>query len=72
MVIKAKNAPLQNGAQFLLGATGITIGTINLQGQAEIKGEIWKVAARKPIGINKKIRVLNVTGLMLEVEEVKN
>ncbi|WP_035915211.1 NfeD family protein [Legionella lansingensis] len=72
MTVKSRKRKLQHGVGTLLGAEGRTLGPINLQGQAVIKGEIWAVHARQPIATNKRIKVVATNGLQLEVEETNN
>lgn len=69
MVVKSRQQIVKNGLVVLVGAGGRTLGDVNLQGQAVIRGEIWNVHAKHPIAADKKIRVISTTGLLLEVEE---
>ena len=69
MAIKVRRQRVRNGLIVLLGAKGRTLGEINLQGQAVIRGEIWSVYAKKPIKADKSIKVVLISGLLLEIEE---
>lgn len=71
MAIKSRRHDVQHGLSILVGAEGRTIETINLQGQAIIRGEIWQVQSNYPIAKDKKIKVIAASGLLLEVEEMK-
>lgn len=68
-LVKSRQQKLRNGLRTLIGATGRTLGPINLKGQAVIRGEIWSVHARVPIAGDKTIRVVQAIGLLLEIEE---
>lgn len=70
MVFRAQRRRTVIGLSTLIGSTGRALGEINLEGLAVIRGEIWSVHAKTPISINKKIKVINVDGLYLEVKEV--
>nr|WP_051078223.1 nodulation protein NfeD [Legionella shakespearei] len=69
MAFKARKQKVNNGLIMLVGAKGRTLGDINLNGQAVIRGEIWSVYSKKPIAADKPIKVLLTHGLLLEVEE---
>jgi membrane-bound serine protease (ClpP class) len=68
-VVKSRGQEARNGLLTLIGASGRTLDSINLQGQAVIRGEIWRVQSKKPIAANANIRVIQAKGLLLEVEE---
>lgn len=69
VLMKAKRKAVKNGLDLLVGAQGRALGEINLEGQAVIRGEIWQVKSKYPISADRKIRVLQASGLTLEVEE---
>lgn len=69
--IRARKKRLKTGMSGLLGFEGRTLESINLQGQAVIKGQIWRVQAREFIAADHPIRVIATKGLRLEVEEKK-
>ncbi|WP_045097734.1 NfeD family protein [Legionella fallonii] len=68
MVIKSKRQTIKNGLVMLVGARGRTLSEVNPRGQAVIRGEIWSVYAKKPIEVNKKVKVIQTSGLWLEVD----
>lgn len=69
MAFKARKQKVNNGLIMLVGAKGRTLGDINLDGQAVIRGEIWSVYSKTPIAQDKPIKVMLTKGLLLEVEE---
>lgn len=71
MLMKSRRNPILHGTNVLVGATGRTIGGIDLRGQVMIHGEIWEVQAKSPIEANKPVKVLKAEGLLLEVEELE-
>lgn len=71
MAIKARRAPIHHGTNTLIGHTGRTISTVDPEGQAIIRGEIWWVKASQKIDENESIRVIGTDGLKLYVIEDK-
>lgn len=69
MALKARRQGVKHGLVVLMGAKGRTLGDINLEGQAIIRGEIWGVRSKKFIAANKAIKVIGTSGLVLEIEE---
>ncbi len=69
MVVKARRQSVKHGLIVLIGAKGRTLGDINLDGQAFIRGEIWSVHSKKFIAARKPIKVIGTSGLVLEIEE---
>lgn len=69
MVIRVRKKKVRHGLVMLVGAKGRALGDINLEGQSVIRGEIWSVYSKFPIATNRKIKVINASGLRLEVEE---
>ncbi len=72
LALRSRKQPIQHGTTLLIGATGKTLGPIDLQGQALIKGEIWHVYSKQPIQSDAAITVVAVDGLRLEVKGVLN
>jgi membrane-bound serine protease (ClpP class) len=69
MIFKSRKQQVKNGLIMLVGAKGRALGSIDLKGQAIIRGEIWSVYSKLPIDADKNIRVVLTSGLLLEVEE---
>ncbi|WP_454781486.1 NfeD family protein [Legionella sp. WA2022007384] len=69
MVVKARSQSVKHGLIVLIGAKGHTLGNINLEGQAMIRGEIWSVHSKLPIAANTPIKVIGISGLKMEIEE---
>ncbi len=72
VLFKTGRSKIEHGVETLIGAQGRTLETINLNGQAVIKGEIWNVQTKQVIAANKPIRVFATHGLYLEVEEIED
>lgn len=69
MAVKARRQSVKHGLIVLIGAQGRTLGDINPDGQAFIRGEIWSVHSKKFIAGKKQIKVIGTSGLVLEIEE---
>ncbi len=69
MLLQTRWQSSMHGTATLIGAEGESLQDIDLQGQAKIQGEIWRVESEKPILEGKKIRVTDAKGLTLKVEE---
>ncbi|MDR3442573.1 MAG: nodulation protein NfeD [Legionella sp.] len=67
--VKARQQSVKNGLSTLLGVEGRTLGDINLEGQALIRGEIWSVRSERFIAAHTRIKVMEASGLVLLVEE---
>jgi membrane-bound serine protease (ClpP class) len=56
------------GAAGLVGEIGIVKKALMPEGKVFVHGELWNAAARVPIAEGRRIKVVRVTGLRLEVE----
>ncbi len=69
--IRAQTKPVTTGAQGLLGEIGVVSTALNPEGQVFVHGELWNASSRHPIPQGEKIRVIQVEGLHLLVEQMK-
>lgn len=70
LFLRSRKQKALHGVAMLVGAEGRTLGPVDHQGQAVIRGEIWAVHSKQPIGENREIKVVSVKGLILEVKEL--
>jgi membrane-bound serine protease (ClpP class) len=56
------------GAETLVGATGVAVGELGLDGQVKVNGEIWGARCRVGCEAGTSVVVRAVDGLTLEVE----
>jgi len=56
------------GSAGLVGEIGVVKNALAPRGKVFVHGELWNAVARTPIGENAPVRVVAVTGLLLEVE----
>ncbi|GGI87329.1 NfeD family protein [Legionella impletisoli] len=71
MAIKARREPVHHGTKALIGAKGRTLETIDPEGQAVIRGEIWRVQSQQPIPADKSIEIIDADGLTLKAKEIE-
>ncbi len=68
LVFRAQISKPRTGTKGLVGEIGIVKKALTPEGKVFVHGELWNARARKEIGENVKVRVVNVENLMLEVE----
>jgi membrane-bound serine protease (ClpP class) len=74
VVAKARGAmrrPQATGLTSLVGAQGVTLSPLDLQGQVRVRGEIWKARTEgESLLRDERIEVLRVEGLTLVVRRL--
>jgi membrane-bound serine protease (ClpP class) len=68
LVFRAQINRPATGDKALLGKIGIVKKALKPEGKVFVHGELWNAIAEKPIEEDVKVRIVNVVGLMLEVE----
>lgn len=68
-VSKTRHQKIHHGLDTLVGVQGRTLGDINPNGQAMIRGEIWSVCSSHFIAADKPVIVVSASGLVLHVIE---
>jgi len=71
LVFKSQASKPQTGAEGLTGKIGVARSQIDPEGRVRIHGELWKARAKKFIPEGADVRVVNVVGLLLEVEPLE-
>lgn len=69
--LKAHTHKVSTGAEGLIGAEGEAITDISPKGKVFIQGEIWDARSSAPIPKGASVKVVKVTGLKVEVEQIK-
>ena len=72
LVVKSHAARVQTGVDALVGHTGAAMGPVSGDGKVFVDGEIWNAYSSRAIGSDKKVRIVRVDGMKLEVEELGN
>lgn len=70
LALRSQRRPVKNDVKLLMGASGKTLGPVELRGQALIQGEIWSVYSKHTIQSNCPIKVIAINGIFLEIEEI--
>jgi len=69
MALRARNRPVVSGHEELIGATGEVLDDFDgTKGWARVHGETWRINSKQPFNRGQKIRVMQVRGLILDVE----
>jgi membrane-bound serine protease (ClpP class) len=68
LVFRAQMSKPKTGTKGLVGEIGIVKKALAPEGKVFVHGELWNARAQEEIDENRKVRVINVVNLMLEVE----
>ncbi len=69
MALRARNRPIVSGHEELIGAGGEVLDDFDgTKGWARVHGETWRISSRQPLSRGQKVRVVNMRGLILDVE----
>ena len=68
LVFRAQISKPRTGTKGMVGEIGIVKKALTPEGKVFVHGELWNAKARKEIGEDVKVRVVNVENLILEVE----
>ncbi len=72
LVVKAMRRKPVTGAEGMLGLVGVARSELSPEGYVHVHGELWRAVARHGrIEKGRKVKVVGVRDLTLEVEEVK-
>jgi membrane-bound serine protease (ClpP class) len=59
---------VRTGGEALVGTTAVAQTALNPNGHVLVRGELWQAHSQIPIAAGETVRILNRTGLLLEVE----
>jgi membrane-bound serine protease (ClpP class) len=68
MALKARQRGVVSGAEHIIGASGVVLNDMQMQGWAQVQGENWRVVSNVPLARGQKVRVTRIDGLTLGVE----
>ncbi|NPV03251.1 MAG: nodulation protein NfeD [Syntrophaceae bacterium] len=69
IALRAQMRRVVTGGEGMIGAVGQTVTAVHETGKVLIRGEYWNAFSRTPIEKGKKVAVVGVKELQLEVEE---
>jgi membrane-bound serine protease (ClpP class) len=70
LVLKAQMRKRHTGKEGMVGETGTAVTDVSKTGKVIIKGEYWNANSEQPIEKGKEVRVINVDGLAIKIEEI--
>jgi len=70
LVFKSQISKSKSGAEGLVGETGIVKNDLMPEGKVFVHGELWKAISKNPVRAGTKVKVIKVTGLVVEVEQI--
>jgi len=71
LVLKSRRWKTVTGKEELLGEEGVVTEALGGgEGMIRVHGELWRASAKEAVPVGRKVRVLRVDGLKLEVEPV--
>jgi membrane-bound serine protease (ClpP class) len=69
VALKARNRPVVSGREELIGNIGEVLESFDSkEGWARVHGENWRITSKQPLSRGQKIRVIHISGLILDVE----
>jgi membrane-bound serine protease (ClpP class) len=71
LVFRAQFARPATGVSGMLGDIGVVKKALAPSGKVFVRGELWNATAASPVEEGARVRVVKVTGLLLEVEPVE-
>jgi membrane-bound serine protease (ClpP class) len=72
MALKSWQRPVVSGREQMVGSNGeVLVDFDGKDGWARVHGETWRIRSKQPLVRGQKIRVLNMDGLILDVEPVE-
>jgi membrane-bound serine protease (ClpP class) len=72
MLLKSMRLKPATGESGMIGLIGVADTEIQRSGRVRVRGEYWSARAQSPISQGRRVRVIGVDGLTLEVEEQKD
>jgi len=69
IAVRAQMRKVHTGGEGMIGAIGESLSDIHEQGKVLIRGEYWNAFSKAPIGKGKRVEVVDVKELKIEVEE---
>jgi membrane-bound serine protease (ClpP class) len=66
--LKAQRRKAFTGSSGLIGLTGVAQSDLDPEGRVLVHGEIWKAVSEGKIKAGSKVRIVNVEGMILQVE----
>jgi len=69
LVLRAHRNPVASGVEAMIGAVGVARTQVGADGKVFVQGELWNASAKTEIAEGARVRVREVDGLRVIVEE---
>lgn len=71
LAVKAQMRKPRTGGEGMIGMNGEAVTDVAESGKIFVNGEYWNAFSNEPIARGRKVRIVSITGLRAQVEEVK-
>jgi len=68
LAVRQRKRPIVSGREEMIGAKAEALESFSETGQVRAHGEIWSARARQPVALGQSLRIIDIDGLILEVE----
>lgn len=72
LVLKAQMRKRRTGKEGMLGEEGKAVTDVYETGKVFIKGEYWNASSDKPVEMGRRVRIVKVEGLKIQVEKIED
>jgi len=72
LVLKAQMRKRRTGKEGMVGQEGKAVTDIYESGKVFIKGEYWNASSDKPVEKSRRVKIVQVNGLIIKVEEIED
>lgn len=69
-LIKSFRQKVATGAAGMIGLVGVADSEVSDEGRVKVRGEYWKAQSSHPIAAGRRVRVVAIHDLILQVEEI--
>lgn len=69
LLLKTRRKPVTTGVQVLLGQEATVVSGFPGRGRVLVDGEIWQAKCDRPLAKGQSVKVKNISGLCLDVED---
>jgi membrane-bound serine protease (ClpP class) len=68
--MRARRVPVVSGRDAMLREPAEAVESFERQGLVRVRGELWQAVTRTPLQAGQRLRIVDVQGLVLEVEPI--
>ncbi|TDJ15996.1 MAG: nodulation protein NfeD [Gammaproteobacteria bacterium] len=71
LAVRQRKRPIVSGREEMIGARAEALESFSETGQVRAHGEIWSARASQPVVLGQSLRIMDIDGLILEVEPLR-